>query len=140
MPLLGTTDLHRHDGHQILSAGSGVLGAITDAGAWFSPATRALWIPAGTAHHWRAHGHLAVHMLGLPASENPLSLDEPTVLIVSPLLRELLLQCPANPTITTPQADPADDRTLGALGTEAWASERTLSRLFRSELGMMFPQ
>ena len=36
--------------------------------------------------------------------------------------------------------DPADDRTLAAFGTEVGASERTLSRLFRAELGMTFPQ
>ncbi|MFF3290460.1 AraC family transcriptional regulator [Streptomyces sp. NPDC003023] len=36
--------------------------------------------------------------------------------------------------------DPADDRTLAELSTEAGASERTLTRLFRSDLGMTFPQ
>lgn len=36
--------------------------------------------------------------------------------------------------------DPADDRTLAALGREAGAAERTLSRLFRAETGMTFPQ
>lgn len=35
--------------------------------------------------------------------------------------------------------DPADDRTLAALGREAGAAERTLSRLFRAETGMTFP-
>ncbi|MBP2473080.1 AraC-like DNA-binding protein [Crossiella equi] len=37
-------------------------------------------------------------------------------------------------------ADPAEDRTLGELGARAGASERTLSRLCREELGMSFPQ
>jgi AraC-like DNA-binding protein len=37
-------------------------------------------------------------------------------------------------------ADPADGRTLGAFGREIGAAERTLSRLFRSDLGMTFPQ
>ena len=37
-------------------------------------------------------------------------------------------------------ADPADGRTLGELGAQVGASERTLSRLFRAELGMSFPQ
>ncbi|HZZ49804.1 MAG TPA: helix-turn-helix transcriptional regulator [Pseudonocardia sp.] len=36
--------------------------------------------------------------------------------------------------------DLTDDRTLAALGTQVGAGERTLSRLFRSELGMSFPQ
>jgi AraC-like DNA-binding protein len=37
-------------------------------------------------------------------------------------------------------ADPADPRTLRQLGGEVGASERTLSRLFRAELGMTFPR
>lgn len=33
-----------------------MLEVITDAGTWFAPATRAIWIPAGTVHSWRAQG------------------------------------------------------------------------------------
>ena len=36
--------------------------------------------------------------------------------------------------------DPADARTLAALGADAGVSERTLTRLFRADLGMTFPQ
>jgi AraC-like DNA-binding protein len=36
--------------------------------------------------------------------------------------------------------DPGDARTLAELGQAAGASERTLSRLFRAETGMSFPQ
>ena len=36
--------------------------------------------------------------------------------------------------------DPADERTLTELGRAAGASERTLSRLFRRDTGMTFPQ
>lgn len=38
------------------------------------------------------------------------------------------------------EADPADSRGLDALGRCAGASGRTLTRLFRAELGMTFPQ
>ncbi|GAA3311642.1 hypothetical protein GCM10020295_81780 [Streptomyces cinereospinus] len=38
------------------------------------------------------------------------------------------------------QSDPSDNRTLAALGREVGASDRTLSRLFSSDLGMTFPQ
>ena len=38
------------------------------------------------------------------------------------------------------RADPADERTLAELGVVVGASERTLSRLFRQEAGMSFPQ
>ncbi|MEY9877282.1 AraC-like DNA-binding protein [Streptacidiphilus sp. MAP12-33] len=36
--------------------------------------------------------------------------------------------------------DPADPRSLGELGAAVGASERTLSRLFRAETGLTFPQ
>ncbi len=38
------------------------------------------------------------------------------------------------------RADPADPRPLAALGAAVGAGERTLSRLFRAETGMSFPQ
>src|SRR5581483_3637606 len=37
-------------------------------------------------------------------------------------------------------ADPADGRTLAALGRAVGASDRTLARLFKADLGMSFPQ
>lgn len=171
-------DAHRHDDHQILYAGSGVLAISTDAGTWFAPGTRAIWVPAGTVHAHRAHGHLDLHMVGVPAEDDPLGLEAPTVLAVGPLLRELIpaytraphdkgperlrlravlldqlraspqqpVQIPA-PTDSRLAAvcellhrDPADNRTLASLGADTNTSERTLTRLFRSELGMTFPQ
>ncbi|WP_214409759.1 AraC family transcriptional regulator [Sphaerisporangium fuscum] len=36
--------------------------------------------------------------------------------------------------------DPADDRTLAQLGAAAGVGERTLTRLFKAEFGMSFPQ
>ncbi|NUW40858.1 AraC family transcriptional regulator [Nonomuraea rhodomycinica] len=171
-------DAHRHDDHQIVYAARGVLAITTDAGSWIAPATRAIWVPAGTVHAHRAHGELELHFVGLPPGDNPLGLDAPTVLTVGPLLRELILaytrapdddspergrlravlldqlraspQQPVHlPAPTAPRlkalcdilrADPADDRTLAALGKQVGASDRTLSRLFRSDLGMTFPQ
>jgi AraC-like DNA-binding protein len=171
-------DPHRHDDHQILYAGSGVLAITTEAGTWFAPGTRAIWVPAGTVHSHRAYGDLELHMLGLPASTNPLALDRPTVLVVGPLLRELIRAYTGSPHDDSPERrrlravlldelraspqrpvhlpeptdprlaavcaalrrDPADSRSLAALAAGAGASERTLTRLFRSELGMTFPQ
>ncbi|MFE6754063.1 AraC family transcriptional regulator [Streptomyces sp. NPDC057684] len=174
----GRIDPHRHDEHQIVYAGSGVLAVTTDAGTWFAPGTRAIWVPAGCVHAHRAHGHLDLHTLGLPARVNPLGLEAPTVLTVDPLLRELILAATRGPYDDSPESrrlravlldrlraspqqplqlpaptdprlkavcdllyeDPADARPLAALGRESGAGERTLSRLFRRELGMTFPQ
>ncbi|QKV90872.1 helix-turn-helix transcriptional regulator [Streptomyces sp. NA02950] len=171
-------DAHRHDEHQIIYAGSGVVAVTTDAGTWFAPGTRALWVPAGTVHAHRAHGTLDLHLVGMPADDNPLHLDAPTALSVSPLLRELILAYTRSPDDTSaerrrlravlrdqlrasPQrpvhlptpsdprlaavcalvhGHPDDPRTLAALGAATGVGERTLSRLFRSELGMTFPQ
>ncbi|MGY0500522.1 AraC family transcriptional regulator [Nocardia sp. FBN12] len=174
----GAIDAHRHDDHQIVYAGRGVLAVTTSAGTWIAPSTRAIWVPAGTMHAHQAHGELELHLVGLPTAGNPLGLNEPTVLTVGPLLRELIpaytrdpdddspergrlravlldqlrasTQQPLHlPTPTTPQlravceilhANPADDRTLAALGRHVGASDRTLSRLFKADLGMSFPQ
>jgi quercetin dioxygenase-like cupin family protein len=174
----GAIDAHRHDDHQIVYAGRGVLVVTTSAGSWVAPGNRAIWVPAGTVHAHQAHGELDLHLWGLPATDNPLGLDTPTVLAVSPLLRELIitythapdddspertrlravlldrlrtspqqplyLPAPASPPLRALceilQADPADNRTLAELGRQVGASDRTLSRLFRGELGMTFPQ
>ncbi|WP_433336877.1 AraC family transcriptional regulator [Spirillospora sp. CA-294931] len=171
-------DAHRHDDHQIVYAGSGVLAVTTDAGTWFAPGTRAIWVPAGTVHAHRAHGDIDLRLVGLPTGDNPLRLDHPAVLTVSPLLRELILAYTRDPEDTGAErrrlravlldqlhasprqpvqlpsptdprlaaicailhAAPADPRTLAELAAEAHVGERTLSRLFRTELGMTFPQ
>ncbi|WP_130800268.1 AraC family transcriptional regulator [Streptomyces otsuchiensis] len=173
-----TVDAHRHDQHQVLYAGSGVLAVTTRSGTWVAPPTRALWVPAGTVHSQRADGRLELHTFGLPPADNPLGLSEPTVLAVSPLLRELILaytraprepgparrrlravlldQLRASPQrpVHVPAAadprlaavcdilrrDPADPRTLAELARHSGAGERTLTRLFRAEFSMTFPQ
>lgn len=43
-------------------------------------------------------------------------------------------------TLAILESDPSDQLTIAELGRRVGASERTLSRLFRSELGMTFPQ
>jgi AraC-like DNA-binding protein/quercetin dioxygenase-like cupin family protein len=56
----------------------------------------------------------------------------------------LLLPTPSDPRLAAVcalvHADPDNPRTLAALGAATGASERTLSRLFRGEFGMTFPQ
>ncbi|MFJ2730422.1 helix-turn-helix domain-containing protein [Streptomyces collinus] len=174
----GSIDAHRHDDHQIVYAGRGVLAVTTGEGSWVAPGTRAIWVPAGTVHAHRAYGELDLHLVGLPVGENPLGLNAPTILAVSPLLRELIIAYTRADNNHSPQwarlravlldqlraspqqplhlpapmapvlialcdilrANPGDSRTLAELGREVGASDRTLSRLFRDDLGMTFPQ
>ncbi|NEB10334.1 helix-turn-helix transcriptional regulator [Streptomyces coelicoflavus] len=98
----GEIDAHRHDDHQIAYASKGTIAVTTDAGSWVAPATRAIWIPAGTVHQHQAHGGLDLHLVGLPATENPLGLGEPAVLAVSPLLRELIIAHTRDPEDDSP--------------------------------------
>ncbi|MEV6979048.1 helix-turn-helix transcriptional regulator [Kitasatospora sp. NPDC093806] len=98
-----TVDEHRHEVHQIVYAGRGVLAVTTDAGTWVAPATRALWIPAGTDHRHRAYGQTDLHTVGLPLEHNPLGLTRPAVLAVGPLLRELLIAYSSPGTEHTPE-------------------------------------
>ncbi|MFC5830851.1 AraC family transcriptional regulator [Nonomuraea insulae] len=85
----GGIDAHRHDTHQIVYACRGVLSVTTDAGSWVAPASRAIWVPAGTVHEHRAYGNTDLRLVGL--TDNPLALDRPAVLAVGPLLRELIV-------------------------------------------------
>ncbi len=71
----GGIDAHRHDTHQIVYACSGVLSVTTDAGTWVAPASRAIWIPAGTVHEHRAHGNTDLRLVGLTG--DPLGLAGP---------------------------------------------------------------
>lgn len=91
LPAGAGVDAHWHDENQIVYAGRGVLSVTTDAGSWIAPATRAIWIPAGTVHEHRAYGDTDLHLVGLPVKDNPLRLDQPAVIGVGPLLRELII-------------------------------------------------
>jgi len=175
-----TIDWHYHDMQQLVYPSSGVLAISTARGTWIVPPQRAVWIPARVAHAHQAHGPTQMRTLAFPASVDPLGLDNPAVLTVSGLLREIIVELTssADPAYTARQRvdlervaldqvrrvgqlpvllpaladdrlraiaeffrqDPADDRTLAEFGSAAGASERTLSRLFRQEAGMSFPQ
>jgi AraC-like DNA-binding protein len=184
-------DWHDHGRHQLIHPSRGVLRITTSEGTWVVPPQRAVWIPAGVAHAHEAHGPTQMRTLPFAAPVNPLRIDRPAVLAVTPLLREVIialtddtadggsgdgsggsrvytprqrrtlervaldqlrrvdllplhLPAPADDRLRAIaallQADPADPRSLGRLGAAVGASERTLSRLFRAETGMSFPQ
>lgn len=82
---------HQHDDHQVVYASAGVIEVTVDAGTWFSPAARAVWIPAGTAHTWVVRGSSVVHLVGVPPGIAPHLSQEPSLIVMSPLLRELVV-------------------------------------------------
>lgn len=171
-------DWHHHDRHQLIHPSAGVLQVSTAVGSWVVPPYRAVWLPAGVAHAHRAHGPTRMQSLVFDVTVNPLRLDRPTVLAVTPLLREVITALVGDDGLTGRQrgnleqvaldqlrrveelplwlpapddarlrdvaalleADPADPRTLAELGAAVGAGERTLSRLFRAQTAMSFPQ
>ncbi|CAL9381000.1 HTH-type transcriptional regulator NimR [Nocardiopsis dassonvillei] len=104
-------DLHFHDDHQLIYAGSGVLEVVVEDGTWFTPSTRAVWVPAGTVHHWQVHGAATVHLVGVPVRGGGAPSGAPVLVEVRPLLRELVIACSAAGPATTP----AERRMLGVL-------------------------
>ncbi|MEV0596492.1 AraC family transcriptional regulator [Nonomuraea cavernae] len=102
-------DAHRHDTHQIIYACRGVLSVTTGAGTWVAPASRAIWIPAGTVHEHRAHGRTDLRLVGVSDTDDPLGLARPAVLAVGPLLRELIIAC------TGDRLDSGEERRLRAV-------------------------
>jgi AraC-like DNA-binding protein len=123
------------------------------------------------------YGASAFHAVGFDVDGAPLADREPTVIAVTPLLRELLVAC-TDETLPAPEvrrirvvlrdqlrrtrqepimlpaandprlaeacaivaADLATPHPLSSLATRVGAGERTLSRLFREQFGMTYPQ
>jgi AraC-like DNA-binding protein len=84
-------DRHDHPWSQLAFCNTGVMRVVSDAAAWLSPPTRAIWLPAGVAHEIVMQGEVATRFLYLaPELAGPLP-AEPRVLEVAPLLRELIL-------------------------------------------------
>ena len=96
---------HYHDGAQLIYPGRGVLQVFTRAGSWIVPPLRGVWIPAGVAHSHRARGRTDLLSVAFDASVDPFGDERPTVVEVSPLLREVVLAL-------TGDDPPAGTRTL----------------------------
>ncbi|MEV0373995.1 helix-turn-helix transcriptional regulator [Streptomyces sp. NPDC050636] len=81
---------HRHEHHQLAWAQRGVLAVRATGNTWVLPPSMALWIPAGTAHATGAAGPALFRSLYYLPDSCPVDWSAPTVVGVSPLLRELI--------------------------------------------------
>jgi len=145
------TPLHAHDRGHLVYPASGVLAMVTARGSWIAQAallpdhpavlamtplareaTLALTDPASTGRGQRTAAartrlrRVIIDELAA-APEQPLHLPEPADDRLQAIARLL-------------DADPGNHATLAELGRHVGAGERTLSRLFRLETGMSFPQ
>ena len=88
---------HTHERGQLLHIVSGSMSVDTQSGTFVVPRERAVWIPANVLHSTRVHSRTefrTIYVLPVAAPDLP---DAPTVVHVSPLLRELILALMARP-------------------------------------------
>lgn len=118
------TPPHSHPHAQLIYAVTGVTVVSTDSGQWVLPPTRGMWVPPGVLHETRMVTAVQMRTVyiradalqGLPATCS--------VIGISALLRELLLQAV---TIATPYAEDSRDGRLMRLLLDEIRSVPTLS-------------
>jgi AraC-like DNA-binding protein len=84
--------LHWHARAQFAFALEGTMRVRTARQVWIVPPTRALWIPAHTAHEVQMYSAVRMHSLYLDQSTASGMPASPAVFSVTPLLRELIVR------------------------------------------------
>jgi AraC-like DNA-binding protein len=104
---------HSHRWGQLVYTHAGVMRVETDGEAWVVPPTRAIWLPARLPHAISSSGELALRTLYIAANRAVALPEQPAVLEVTPLLRELILHILTIGMLTP--ARPDQDRLAGFL-------------------------
>ena len=95
---------HHHRQHQLVWVSHGLTTVTVDDRSWVLSPTRALWIPGGLPHDVENRHDAVLHCLYVWPASSPVDWTEPTVLAVTPLVRELIL-CLAEPGLETPVSE-----------------------------------
>ena len=90
---------HHHARDQLVYAVTGVMRVRTDHEAWIVPTDRAVYLPAKTTHSISIRGHVEMRTLYIAPNAHGELPPAPTVIEVSPLLRELVLAMIEEPVI-----------------------------------------
>jgi AraC-like DNA-binding protein len=93
------TGLHRHPRGQLIFATAGVMSVAAPAGSWIVPPERAVWIPAGVAHAVETRRGVSMRSIYVARDRCAVLPDRPTVVVVSPLLRALILEAARLPAL-----------------------------------------
>jgi AraC-like DNA-binding protein len=89
---------HTHNRGQLIFARSGVMQVETAAGLWIVPPQRAVWVPPRIRHAIRCRGAVSLRTLYVGAAGNRGLPKRCTVVAVSPLLREVVVElCEGKP-------------------------------------------
>jgi AraC-like DNA-binding protein/quercetin dioxygenase-like cupin family protein len=128
-------DRHAHTWSQLIYAASGVMTVWTEEGSWVAPPHWAIWAPAGVAHAIRFSGPSAMRTIYIRPAEAGVLMPRCSVVVVSPLLRELILRAvgigildertPSHRAIASLIVDEIRDRPTPALGLPMPSSPRT---------------
>lgn len=81
---------HHHRRAQLIYGTTGAITVDTAHGTWVVPATRGVWVPAGVTHAMSCIGAVRMRTLYIRPAAAPRLPAVPTVVAVSPLLRELI--------------------------------------------------
>jgi mannose-6-phosphate isomerase-like protein (cupin superfamily) len=90
---------HHHARDQLVYAVTGVMRVRTDHEAWIVPTDRAVYLPAHTTHSISIRGQVEMRTLYIAPGAHGELPSAPTVIEVSPLLRELVLAMVEEPVI-----------------------------------------
>ncbi|MGN6285285.1 MAG: AraC family transcriptional regulator [Afipia sp.] len=90
---------HHHVRDQLVYAVTGVMRVRTDHEAWIVPTDRAVYLPARTTHSISIRGQVEMRTLYIAPHAHDALPSAPTVIEVSPLLRELVLAMVEEPVI-----------------------------------------
>jgi quercetin dioxygenase-like cupin family protein len=99
---------HWHARAQFAYAVDGTIRVRSARRVWIVPPSRALWIPAGTAHEVQMYGTVKMHSLYITGEAARGMPDLPVVFNVTPLLRELIVRAVE----LTPDCEEAADEGL----------------------------
>src|SRR5688572_13979388 len=89
--LYGHIAPHKHRYGQLMYVMNGVVRVEADNNIWTVPPRCALWLPGDTLHSGRAAGHVRIGKLYIEASTAASLKATCSILLVTPLLRELIM-------------------------------------------------
>ena len=93
----GTVEQHRHARGQIMLVSSGVITVFVRDKAWVISGSRAIWVPEGVPHHVVASTGAQLRNLQVSRAIAPDLPDRASMIAVSPLFRELVLNAVSGP-------------------------------------------
>lgn len=104
---------HRHPWAQLVFATRGVMRVFTAAETWLTPATTAIWLPAGVEHGVEFQSVVSMRTLYVAPQRAGALPSDPATLEVVPLFRELILHIVGLGMLRTDR--PEHDRLAGVL-------------------------